>query len=158
MASPGQDAVVDDAWGVGLLIEPAVTMTQVDEQRFVVDTTGRGALEAGVFRFSIVVDPTRAGAGSAALATAGREEASKEGGDELSDVTEVSFLGRPGHAFTFRLGDAHGLEVSMVHDKCVFELVILRSGRPEWMTDYASSVLRNIKPLTGGPVTSPRCR
>jgi hypothetical protein len=158
MAAPGEDAVVDDAWGVGLLIDPIVTGTAIDEARFTVETVLSGNLGQGVFAFTIALEPERAAAGSAVLAAAAREELSKDGGSELSEVSDISFLGRPGHAFTFRDDDAYGLQVSMVTGKCVFDLVVLRSGRPEWMTQYASTVLRNIKPLTGGPVDPPRCR
>jgi hypothetical protein len=157
MASPGQDAIVDDDWGVGLLVEPAITTRAIDEQHFRVATVGRGDLAAGVFAFSIEKDPVRAGAGSQALARAAREDVAKGGGAELSEVLDVEFLGRAGHAFTFRNGDAFGLTVEMAYESCVFELTVLRSGRAEWMTQYASTVLRNIKPLTGGPVVAARC-
>jgi hypothetical protein len=158
MASPGQDALVDDAWGVGLLVDPAITDAAVGDDRFAVDTTRKGDLAAGVFQFTITRDPGRAGAGSAALSDAAREEWQRGGASDLDPTAEVSFLGRPGHAFTFRDGDSYGLVVSTVVGTCILELVVLRGGRSEWMTQYASSVLRNIKPLTGGPVDPPRCK
>ncbi len=158
MARQGDDALVDDAWGVGLLIDPATATTTVDERRFVVDTLARGDLAMGVFQFTAEVDPTRAQAGSAALALAERESWVKDGGSELSEVIEVSFLGRPAHAFTFRDTDSFGLEVTAVVGRCVFSLVVFRSGEPAWMTQYASAVLRNIKPLSGGPIDPARCQ
>ena len=158
MAKQGQDALVDDAWGVGLLVDPATTTSDVTERRFAVETLEHGDLGAGVFQFTVDVDPARAQAGSADLARAERESWMHGKGSELSDVTEVKFLGRTGHAFTFRDPDAYGLDVVAIVGKCVFNLVVMRSGKPEWMTQYASAVLRNIKPLTGGPVDPTRCK
>ena len=82
----------------------------------------------------------------------------RAGGRELSELTEVKFLGRAGHAFTFRDPDSYGLGVVTVVGRCVFNLVVLRSGKPEWMTAFASAVLQNIKPLSGGPIDPARCR
>ncbi len=158
MAKQGQDALVDDAWGVGLLVDPATTISDVTERRFAVETLQHGDLSAGVFQFTVDIDPARAQAGSADLARAEREGWGKGGGSELSDVMEVKFLGRPGHAFTFRDPDSYGLNVVAVVGHCVFNLVVMRSGKPEWMTQYASAVLRNIKPLTGGPIDPARCK
>jgi hypothetical protein len=158
MAKQGEDALVDDSWGVGLLVDPATTTSDVSERRFAVETLARGDLAAGVFQFSVAVDPARAQAGSADLARAERESWMHGKGSELSDVTEVKFLGRAGHAFTFRDPDAYGLHVVTVVGRCVISLVVMRSGKPEWMTQYASAVLRNIKPLTGGPVDPTRCK
>ena len=158
MARQGDDALVDDGWGVGLLIDPATATTDVSEHRFAVETLSHGDLGAGVYQFVVSIDATRAQAGSADLARAERESWVKDGGSELSEVAEVSFLGRKGHAFTFRDADSFGLDVTTVVGRCVFSLVVLRGGRPEWMTQFASAVLRNIKPLNGGPVDPPRCR
>lgn len=158
MAKQGEDALVDDSWGVGLLVDPATTTTDVGEHRFAVETLQHGDLAAGVFKLTIDVDPARAHAGSEDLARAERESWMHGGGSELSDVTEVKFLGRAGHAFTFRDPDSFGLDVVTVVGKCVFNLVVMRSGRAEWMTDYASAVIRNIKSMTGAPVDPARCR
>ena len=158
MAKQGEDALVDDAWGVGLLVDPLTTTSDVTERRFAVETLAHGDLAAGVFQFTVDVDPARAQAGSADVARAERESWAQDGGAELSDVTEVKFLGRTGHAFTFRDPDSYGLDVVTVVGHCVFNLVVLRRGRPEWLTQYASAVLRNIKPLTGGPVDPARCK
>jgi hypothetical protein len=158
MARQGQDALVDDAWGVGLLVDPATTTTDVSERRFAVETLSHGDLGAGVFKFTVDIDPARAQAGSLDLARAERESWMHGGGSELSDVSEVKFLGRAGHAFTFRDPDSFGLDVVTVWGKCVFNLVVMRAGRPEWMTEYASAVLRNIKSMTGAPVDPARCK
>jgi hypothetical protein len=158
MAKQGEDALVDDGWGVGLLVDPATTTSEVNERRFAVETLAHGNLEAGVFQFTVDVDPARAKAGSADLARAERESWGQEGKSELSEVAEVRFLGRTGHAFTFRDPDAYGLDVVTVVGRCVFNLVVMRRGKAEWMTQYASAVLRNIKPLTGGPVDPQRCK
>jgi hypothetical protein len=158
MAKQGEDALVDDGWGVGLLVDPATTTSDVSERRFAVETLSHGNLAAGVFKLTIDVDPTRAQAGSLDLARAERESWMQGGGSELSDVTDVKFLGRAGHAFTFRDPDSFGLDVVTVVGKCVFNLVVMRSGRAEWMTDYASAVIRNIKSMTGAPVDPSRCK
>jgi hypothetical protein len=158
MARQGEDALVDDSWGVGLLVDPATTTTDVSERRFAVETLQHGNLAAGVFKFTVDVDPARAQAGSEDLARAERESWMHGGGSELSEVTDVKFLGRAGHAFTFRDPDSFGLDVVTVVGKCVFNLVVMRSGRAEWMTDYASAVIRNIKSMTGAPVDPARCK
>jgi hypothetical protein len=154
----GSDALVDDAWGVGLLIDPATTESDVTGEHFFVQTLGRGKLDEGVFSFRAAVAGERASSGSAVLAAAAREGWQKDAASELSDVSAVTFLGRPGHAFTFRQGDTFGLQIVAVHGKCVLDLVVLRSGRPEWMTDYASLVLRNLKSLSGKAVDPAMCR
>jgi hypothetical protein len=156
--SSGDDTVVDDGWGLGLSIEPAITRAEVSDRHFVVDTVGRGDVAAGVFRLRAVVDPLRAGAGSAALAAAEREQVGQGGAADPSSISEVQFLGRPAHAFTFRAGSVWALEVLLVVDRCVFELVVMRAGRPEAMTEYAGAVLRNVKPLSGSAVDASRCR
>jgi hypothetical protein len=158
MAKPGEDALVDDSWGVGLLVDPATTTTDVSERRFAVETLQHGSLAAGVFKFTVDVDPARAQAGSEDLARAERESWMHGGGSELSEVTDIKFLGRAGHAFTFRDPDSFGLDLVTVVGKCVFNLVVMRSGRAEWMTDYASVVIRNIKSMTGAPVDPARCK
>jgi hypothetical protein len=158
MAKQGEDKLFDASWGLGLLVDPATTTTDVSERRFAVETLQHGDLAAGVFQFTVEVDADRARAGSADLARAERESWMRGGGSQLSDVTEVRFLGRPGHAFTFRDPDSYGLDVVTVVGHCVFNLVVMRSGRPDWMTQYASAVLRNIKSVSGKPVDPARCR
>jgi hypothetical protein len=154
----GSDALVDDDWGVGLLVDPVTTRSDVTPEHFAVETLSRGKIDEGVFSFSATLAADRARAGSATLAAAAREDWQKDAASELSGVTAVTFLGRPGHAFTFRQDDTFGLQIIAVHGKCVLDLVVLRSGRPEWMTDYASLVIRNLKSLTGKPLDPAVCR
>lgn len=160
-ARPGDEAVVDDGWGVGLLVDPAITITQVDDERFSVNTLDHGDLEAGVFLFRVLRHDQWARAGSAAYIEMVREQYRRDGmGRGMTDPAEVRFLGRPGHAVTFQDEDkdANVLWVAMVQGRCLFELVVMRSGPPDWMTDYASLVLRNIKSLTAKPVAPARCQ